>query len=60
MQVGQSKWGMQTMSQSLLDLFQRRLVTADEALGHATEPEELKIMIGQAQASSITARAAAR
>ncbi|HEY2389404.1 MAG TPA: type IV pilus twitching motility protein PilT [Candidatus Binatia bacterium] len=60
MQVGQSKWGMQTMSQSLLDLFQRRLVTADEALGHATEPEELKIMIGQAQSASMTARAAAR
>jgi twitching motility protein PilT len=60
MQVGQSKWGMQTMSQSLLDLFQRRLVTSEEAMGHATEPEELKIMIGQAQAASMTARAAAR
>ena len=27
MQVGQTKFGMQTMSQSLLDLYQRRLIT---------------------------------
>src|SRR5437868_2385283 len=47
LQVGQSKFGMQTMSQALIDLHQRRLVTTDEALGHATEPEELKTMIGQ-------------
>jgi twitching motility protein PilT len=58
MQVGQTKWSMQTMSQSLLDLYQRRLITADEALGHATEPEELKTMLGEAQAASL--RPAAR
>ena len=46
MQVGQSKFGMQTMTQSLLDLVQRRLIIAGEALGHATEPEELKQMLG--------------
>jgi len=47
MQVGQQKWGMQTMSQSLSDLYQRRLISTEEALGHATEPEELKNMLGQ-------------
>ena len=47
MQVGQQKFGMQTMSQSLIDLHQRRLITTEEALGHATEPEELKTMLGQ-------------
>ncbi len=47
MQVGQQKWGMQTMSQSLLDLHLRRLITSDEALGHATEPEEMKMMLAQ-------------
>ena len=36
MQVGQQKWSMQTMTQSLLDLFERRLITAEEALAHAT------------------------
>ena len=45
MQVGQPKFGMQTMSQSLLDLYQRRLITTEEAIGHATEPEELKTML---------------
>jgi twitching motility protein PilT len=47
LQVGQQKWGMQTMSQSLLDLHLRRLITSDEALGHATEPEEMKMMLAQ-------------
>ena len=37
MQVGQTKFGMQTMTQSLVDLYQRRLITHEEALGHATE-----------------------
>jgi twitching motility protein PilT len=52
MQVGQQKFGMQTMSQALIDLHQRRLITTDEAMGHATEPEELKTMLGQ-QASIV-------
>ena len=47
MQVGQQKWGMQTMSQSLFELYLRRLITSDEALGHATEPEEMKTMLAQ-------------
>ena len=46
MQVGQSKFGMQTMSQSLVGLVQRNLVTPEEALGHATEPDEVRQMLG--------------
>ncbi|MEW6269097.1 MAG: type IV pilus twitching motility protein PilT [Thermodesulfobacteriota bacterium] len=46
MQVGQQKWGMVTLSQSLLDLVQRRLITPETALEAATEPEELKQMLG--------------
>ena len=46
MQVGQQKWGMVTMSQSLLDLVSRRLITPEAALEAATEPEELKQMLG--------------
>jgi twitching motility protein PilT len=49
MQVGQSKFGMQTMSQSLIALVQRNLITADEALGHATELEEMRQMLGQSR-----------
>jgi twitching motility protein PilT len=46
MQVGQLKFGMQTMTQSLVDLFQRRLISYDEAMGHATEPTEVRTMLG--------------
>ncbi len=46
LQVGQTKFGMQTMSQSLTDLFTRRLISYDETMGHATEPDELRTMIG--------------
>ncbi|MBM4265298.1 MAG: type IV pilus twitching motility protein PilT [Deltaproteobacteria bacterium] len=46
MQVGQEKFGMVTLSQSLLDLVSRNLITAEAALDAATEPEELKRMLG--------------
>src|SRR5213080_2091502 len=47
MQVGQSKFGMQTMSQALIGLVQRNLITPEEAIGHATEGEEVRMMLGQ-------------
>ena len=47
MQVGQSKFGMQTMTQSLVALVQQNLITTDEAIGHATEIEEIRTMLGQ-------------
>jgi len=37
---------MQTMTQSLVDLFQRRLISYEEAMGHATEPDEVRSMLG--------------
>jgi len=46
MQVGQQKFGMVTLSQALLDLVSRRLISAETALEAATEPEELKQMLG--------------
>src|SRR5438309_1923673 len=47
MQVGQTRYGMQTMSQSLVALVQQNLITPDEAMGHATELEEVRTMLGQ-------------
>src|SRR5216110_431927 len=47
MQVGQTKFGMQTMSQSLVALVQQNLITPEEAIGHATEIEEIRTMLGQ-------------
>jgi twitching motility protein PilT len=45
MQVGQDKYGMQTLNQSLYSLYQRKLISYEEAVGRATEPEELRMMM---------------
>lgn len=45
MQMGQDKFGMQTMNQSLFSLFQKRMISLDEALGRSQDPEEFKQMI---------------
>jgi twitching motility protein PilT len=48
MQIGQSKFGMQTMNQSLLDLYLKRHITLEEALGRTSDPDELKTMVANA------------
>ncbi len=45
MQIGQSKFGMQTFNQSLLGLVQRRLISMEEAIGRSSDPEELRNMV---------------
>jgi twitching motility protein PilT len=45
MQVGQDKYQMQTLNQSLFSLFQRRLISHEEAVGRSVEPEELRMMM---------------
>ncbi|KAB0669621.1 type IV pilus twitching motility protein PilT [Oryzomonas sagensis] len=50
MQVGQEKYGMQTMNQSLLSLYQKRMISLEEALGRSQDPEELKQMINNPSA----------
>lgn len=45
MQVGQEKFGMQTMNQSLCLLLQKRLVAMDVAMARSPDPEELKQML---------------
>lgn len=45
MQIGQSKFGMQTMNQSLCDLYIRKQITLENALGYSSEVDELKTMI---------------
>ncbi len=44
-QIGQEKWAMQTLNQSLTDLHLRRLITYDDAIGRSQDTEELKRMI---------------
>jgi twitching motility protein PilT len=45
MQVGQEKYSMQTLNQSLFSLFQRRLISGEEAMNRSSEPEELRMMM---------------
>jgi twitching motility protein PilT len=45
MQVGQEKFGMQTMNQSLHSLYIRRIISLEDAMGRSPEPDELKQML---------------
>ncbi len=47
MQIGQTKFGMQTMNQSLYSLFSKRIITLEEAMYRSPDSEELKQMIHQ-------------
>jgi twitching motility protein PilT len=47
MQVGQSKFGMQTLNQSLASLAQRRVVTMEDAEGRSPDVDELKQLIAK-------------
>jgi len=42
------QYGMQTMDQSLRDLYLKKLITYEDALGRAIHPEELRKMIREA------------
>ena len=48
MQIGQAKHGMQTMNQSLLELFLSRIISLEEAFGRSADPDELRNMITSA------------
>jgi twitching motility protein PilT len=45
MQMGQEKYGMQTMNQSLFSLYHKKLITYDAAMARSPEQGELKQMI---------------
>lgn len=45
MQVGQAKFGMQTLNQSLYTLFSKKLISLDHAIGRSSDPEELRTMM---------------
>jgi twitching motility protein PilT len=51
MQVGQEKFGMQTMNQCLMNLVQRRIISVEDALGRSPEPDEFKQMMAPGAAA---------
>jgi twitching motility protein PilT len=48
MQTGQAKYGMQTMNQSLLELYKKGIISYEDALGRSTNVEELIQMLQRA------------
>jgi len=45
MQVGQAKFGMQTMNQALANLYKKKQVTLDEAMARSSDIDELRQLI---------------
>jgi twitching motility protein PilT len=45
MQIGQSKFGMQTFNQGLSELAFKKIISLDEAYARSSEPDELKTML---------------
>lgn len=58
MQIGQGKHGMVTLNQCLSELFLKRQITMEEALRSSSEPDELRMIINNAQ--QVQAAAAAK
>jgi len=54
MQIGQSKHGMQTLNQSLLNLYLRNVIALDEALGRTSDVDEFKTMLANSQGGGPT------
>lgn len=52
MQAGQSKYGMQTMNQSLFSLYQRRVISREECIGRSSDLDELMQMINKGMATT--------
>jgi twitching motility protein PilT len=48
MQVGQTKYGMSTLNQSLINLYLRGTISIEETLGRTTNGEEMRQMLRQA------------
>ncbi len=53
MQVGQNKFGMQTMNQALAQLLMRKQITIEEAFGRSADPDELKNIMASTAAGHV-------
>jgi twitching motility protein PilT len=54
--AGTSQYGMQTFDQSLYDLYSRNLITYEEALIRATNPDEFKLRVQGVRSAADAAR----
>jgi twitching motility protein PilT len=58
MQIGQDKFGMQTMNQSLASLYGRRMISLEDAMGRSSDGEELKTLIASSGGATPSRKAA--
>ncbi|MBI4229113.1 MAG: type IV pilus twitching motility protein PilT [Deltaproteobacteria bacterium] len=49
-QIGQEKWQMQTLNQSLVDLYLRNLITFEDAIAKSQETDELRRILAERSA----------
>ena len=56
MQTGQGKHGMQTMNQALYELYSKRLISHEEAIGRSSQVEELMAMMNRGGGPTTTPR----
>jgi twitching motility protein PilT len=54
--TGTSQYGMQTFDQSLYDLYSQKLITFEEALHQATNPDDFKLRVSGVSSSADAAR----
>jgi twitching motility protein PilT len=54
--AGTSQYGMQTFDQSLFDLYNKQLITLEEALMRASNPDEFRLRIQGIRSASDAAR----
>ncbi|MEE9218240.1 MAG: ATPase, T2SS/T4P/T4SS family, partial [Acidobacteriota bacterium] len=54
--AGTSQYGMQTFDQSIYELYKKELITLDEALRRATNPDEFKLRIQGIESTSSIAQ----
>ena len=56
MQTGQARFGMQTMNQSLFDLYARGLLSYEDAIGRSSVPDELITMLQRVSGTAAKGR----
>jgi len=52
MQTGQTKFGMQTMNQSLFDLYSKGYLSYEDAIGRSSVPDELIATLQKSMAAT--------
>jgi twitching motility protein PilT len=60
MQIGQDKFGMQTMNQSLAGLYLRRQISLEDAMARSSDQDELRSLIENPKAGGLDVRQAAQ